>query len=252
MSSPSQRPRLIPVIDVMAGQVVRAIGGRREEYRPIASRLTSSANPVAVAKRLFDLTGGSEFYLADLDAIRGGYEISSEVMRLLGEIAQPCWLDVGISAVRPPAILAATPACWPVVATETCAEPDLLKEVVASSASRPVAISLDLNSGSLLGNWRAWGATDDRDAAAVVRTAIRHGANTVIVLDLSRVGTGTGSGTEDLLRSLRSEFGGIDLIAGGGVRTWDDLESLGEAGATGVLVASALHDGILTFPPPGS
>ncbi|HEY1191505.1 MAG TPA: HisA/HisF-related TIM barrel protein, partial [Gemmata sp.] len=65
---------------------------------------------------------------------------------------------------------------------------------------------------------------------------------------LARVGTGTGSGTEPLLRAIRAEFPELDLIAGGGVRTWDDVDRLGEAGATGVLVASALHDGTLSAP----
>ena len=59
--------RIIPVIDVMGGQVVRAVGGRRSEYRPIVSKLTDSTEPVEVAKALLGATGVGEIYLADLD-----------------------------------------------------------------------------------------------------------------------------------------------------------------------------------------
>jgi phosphoribosylformimino-5-aminoimidazole carboxamide ribotide isomerase len=37
----------------------------------------------------------------------------------------------------------------------------------------------------------------------------------------------------------------LGIITGGGVRTWDDVERLGDAGADAILVASALHDGTI-------
>src|SRR5262249_52677780 len=63
--------RIIPVLDVMKGQVVPGVGGRRHEYRPIVSRLTSATDPVGVAQALAAHFGWRDFYLADLDAILG-------------------------------------------------------------------------------------------------------------------------------------------------------------------------------------
>ena len=67
----------------------------------------------------------------------------------------------------------------------------------------------------------------------------------MIVLDLARVGTGTGSGTEALLNQLRALQPAVELIGGGGVRGAADLRRLTAAGYDRVLVASALHDGNL-------
>ncbi|MBM3983275.1 MAG: nickel transporter [Planctomycetes bacterium] len=230
-------PRLIPVLDVMNGHVVRAVAGRRDHYKPVESKLTVSAHPINVALALLDRTGAHELYVADLDAIRGGSAVSSAVARLVRELNCAVWLDAGIGPHRPPAILPVGANVRPVVALETAAPAD---------ADARGAVSLDLKAGQLLGRWADWGAAHDRDALAVARTAITAGAKTLIVLDLARVGTGSGTGTEELLRAIRATWPEVDLLAGGGVRTWADVERLGEAGATGVLVASALHDGTLS------
>ena len=67
----------------------------------------------------------------------------------------------------------------------------------------------------------------------------------LLVLDLQRVGVGSGIGTEDLCSHLISRYSDLELITGGGVRDAADLRRLKDLGIAGVLVASALHDGRL-------
>src|SRR5262249_61282863 len=64
----------------------------------------------------------------------------------------------------------------------------------------------------------------------------------VIVMTLARVGSGAGP---DLTRlhQVRSQNPGRRIYAAGGVRDATDLRGLSAAGAAGVLVATALHDG---------
>src|SRR5262245_40197552 len=63
--------RVIPVLDVKEGIVVRGVGGRRDEYRPLVSRLTSSVDPVTVATALIDRFQSSRLYLGYFDADAG-------------------------------------------------------------------------------------------------------------------------------------------------------------------------------------
>ena len=244
METARKPPRIIPVLDVMNGHVVRAIGGRRDEYKPVVSKLTTSTEPTEVAKALLAATGANELYVADLDAIHRGTGFSSAVSWLLEQVSVPVWVDAGFGGSTGTEVPDA-PNLRPVVGFETCQTEQVLTDILFKPPPRTVAFSLDLKAGRLHGNWAAWGLKGD---LAVSRLARRvHGLNvrTLIVLDLARVGTGTGCGTEELLRQLRDEFPDLDLIAGGGVRAHEDVERLGEAGATGVLVASALHDGTL-------
>lgn len=237
------QPRIIPVLDVMGGVVVRAVGGRRDEYRPIESRVTLSTHPVQVAANLLALTSAAELYVADLDAIRGGREVSPQVQRLFREFASPFWVDIGINSLRPASLLPELPNVWPVVGLETASEPRHLADTLAVCGTRRVAFSIDLNRGRLLGQWAAWGIEHERDVLGLARRVIALGVRTLIVLDLARVGTGTGCGTESVLKAIRAEFPDVELIAGGGVQTVADVNRLGESGANAVLVASALHDG---------
>ena len=68
----------------------------------------------------------------------------------------------------------------------------------------------------------------------------------MIVLDLARVGVGSGTGTEELCRQLAATYRDVEVIAGGGVRDAADLRRLKEWGVRAALVASALHDGRLS------
>ena len=245
MNAERKAPRIIPVLDVMNGHAVRAVGGQRDKYQPILCPFTSSRKAYDVAGAVLRLAKASELYVADLDAIMRKARVSSAVQTIVDMWSVTTWLDAGIGRKLRVSDLPDLPHVRPVVGSETCATPDDLREALAEAGERPPAFSIDLKGGRLLGNWQNWELDGSFDVLRLARRVIEMGVRTLIVLDLARVGTGTGTGTEPLLRAIRNAFPEVDLIAGGGVRSREDIERLGEAGATGVLVASALHDGTL-------
>ena len=88
--------RLVPVIDLLRGQVVRARRGDRQSYRPIESALCRSCEPLVVARKLCDHVGSSCLYLADLDAIQGRPAQAGAVAALLdGLPSVQLWIDAG-------------------------------------------------------------------------------------------------------------------------------------------------------------
>lgn len=66
----------------------------------------------------------------------------------------------------------------------------------------------------------------------------------LLVIDLSRVGTMLGPNTE-LISIVRRRFHD-QLIVGGGIRNEDDIIMLKSLGVNGVLIATAIHKGIIT------
>jgi phosphoribosylformimino-5-aminoimidazole carboxamide ribotide isomerase len=229
---------ILPVIDLRNGIAVRAIAGRRAEYRPLVSRLTASTEPLAVARAIRDRFGWTAVYLADLDAI-GGAAPAFDVLERLRADGFQLWLDAGVRDVADAERLEAAGVDQVIVGLETVHGPAEWKVIVRRLGAERVVFSLDLRNGRPVAASADWPA----DAAAIVARVVADGGRRVIVLDLARVGGGRGTGTEELCVELVRQHPGVAFFAGGGVRSLDDVGRWEAIGVAGVLVASALHDG---------
>jgi phosphoribosylformimino-5-aminoimidazole carboxamide ribotide isomerase len=233
--------RIIPVLDLQAGQIVRGIAGQRRQYRPVASRLTRSSAPVDVAEAFAHHFGCRELYLADLDAIAGA-EPAWEVYSALRQRGFALWVDAGVRRAEQGQALARTGIETIVAGLETLAGPSTLAELVQTLGQR-IVFSLDLRGGVPLGDTARWSGTD---AWSIACEGVALGVRRLLVLDLVRVGMASGTGTEDLCARITRSFPEVEVSAGGGVRDRADLCRLRDAGVKVALVASALHDGVLT------
>lgn len=240
--------RVIPVIDVRYGRVVRAVGGRRNEYAPpVGSRVSPSCDPVEMAEALLAATRTRELYFADLDAIVDGDSVDHAGFKLARLTGVTLWADLGFRGDDVTLLRHTQPSLRAVLGGETIRSPDLIKWVVENWPA--TAYSIDLRNGRLMGDFHAWDL-DPVSPQAVAEQIAGFGVRTLFVIDVASVGERLGPFTGSMLRSIRAAVPGVDLIAGGGVRDWDDVRRLEEVGVDGVLVASALHDGTLTFPRP--
>src|SRR5262245_49329953 len=115
-------PRLIPVIDVLGGIVVRAVAGKRDRYRPLVSQLTGSNFPVTVAEALREHAGTAELYLADLDAIMGKAP-ALPLYQILARRGFQLWVDAGIRTAAAATALVESGVAVPVAGLETLAGP---------------------------------------------------------------------------------------------------------------------------------
>jgi phosphoribosylformimino-5-aminoimidazole carboxamide ribotide isomerase len=229
--------RIIPVLDLKGGEIVHAVGGRRDEYRPIRSRLVDSSEPGVVAQTIRDRLGLREMYLADLDAI-AGEPPAWHVFRSLCEMGIDLKVDIGIRDTTLPATLLETGVRGVIIGLETIAGPQTLREIVAGIGARALWFSLDLKNGEPLISGDDW---PDRTPEAIVAEVVRVGIRQVIVLDLAHVGERRGTGTEELCARLLGARSGIELIVGGGVRNRADINRLEQLGVAGALVATAIH-----------
>ncbi len=230
--------RIIPVIDLKGGQVVHAVGGRRDEYRPIRSPLVNSSCPEIVARTFRDRLNLYEIYVADLDAI-GGAEPAWGVYRTLAGMDLGLMVDAGVRDVATGQAVQDAGVSGVVVGLETVGGPRLLREIVERIGHDAVWFSLDLKGGQPLGDVSEW---RDPSAEGIAAEVIALGIRRLTVLDLARVGERGGTGTEDLCRRLLDAEPDLQLVAGGGIRDDDDIDDLAAVGVSGVLVATAIHE----------
>jgi phosphoribosylformimino-5-aminoimidazole carboxamide ribotide isomerase len=187
-----------------------------------------------------DLLGLGELYIADLDAISGEPPDVVLYRQLAGQGVR-LWIDAGL---RDPDNLAAIldlDRADIVVGIETAAGPDAVAAILDRTDPGRVVISLDLFDGvARLPGEADWAATDPEGLS---RQVLDMGVRRLILLDLARVGTGRGTGTRELLSLLRATFPAAEISVGGGIAGIEELIDMQVAGASGVLVGSALHDG---------
>ena len=89
---------VIPVLDLKGGAVVHARMGQRSQYRPIETPLSSSSNPVEVARGLLSIYPFATFYIADLDAIEGAGDNNAAIAQLKAEFpGLAFWVDNGVA-----------------------------------------------------------------------------------------------------------------------------------------------------------
>ena len=124
---------------------------------------------------------------------------------------------------------------------ETLAGPQALGEIVRELGSQRTIFSLDLDEGRpRKGAQSAWKSDD---AFELALEATEQGVRQILLLDVARVGTGRGPGTTDLTAQIRAVVPEVNVFVGGGISGIDEVFELRAAGASGVLVASAIHDG---------
>ena len=228
--------QIIPVLDVQGGLVVRGIAGRRTEYRPIVSRLTTATDPLAVALAFRSHFGLTRLSLGDLDAIGGGPPALA-LYASLQEAGFQLLVDAGIRTLKNAGPVARAGVDTLIAGLETLAGPGILGDLVVEFGAERLLFSLDLKAGQPFIAGAAW---PEREPLAIAARAIGQGVRRVLVLDLASVGVGAGTGTEALCQQLAARHPEVTVIAGGGVRDIADLRRLRAIGVRGVLMASAL------------
>jgi len=219
---------IIPVVDLLHGQVVRAVRGQRNNYQPIVSPLCGSSEPATVARILCQHCASPVLYVADLDAILGrGLQVQALRVLMAALPETTLWLDAGFADAADGQAAAQALGLGPRLVLVFGSES--LRSAQALADLPPQAVlSLDRRDGVALdpaGCWAQPALWPDR----------------VIVMTLERVGADAGPDL-DTLRAVAARRPGAQLIGAGGVRHPADVAEAAAAGAQAWLVASALHD----------
>lgn len=223
---------LVPVIDLMGGRVVQARGGKRDQYGPVRSKLCSGSAAAEIVQGYLGLYPFSTLYIADLDAIEGNGDNFAIIEGLGAEFpALDIWVDAGLSESDECFGWLARGIGQLVLGSESQKNTETLESLLGDGNEGRIILSLDFKGGRFLGSPDILERPD-------------LWPRRVIAMTLDRVGGAEGP---DLgrLGQLMAAAPGDEVFAAGGVRGVDDLMALARLGVSGVLTASALHDGRL-------
>ena len=220
----TQSFQIIPVIDLMRGQVVHAKFGQRQRYAPINSRLCDSSEALDIVAALLKLYPFRTLYIADIDAILGIGNHDALITKIINAFPKlTIWLDSGkrLSGCK----------ALPVLGSESFLNLETYLE-----NKKPHVLSLDFNAQGAMG-------------ISELHNEATHWPEEVICMALNAVGSSQGVDVARL-EQIMTLNKASKIYAAGGVRNINDLQALVAMNLSGqisgVLVASALHNGQMT------
>jgi phosphoribosylformimino-5-aminoimidazole carboxamide ribotide isomerase len=236
--------RLIPVIDLLDGQVVHAIKGERKHYRPVQSILCDASDPISIARAFRDRLGLNEIYIADLSALlSSGQNNHREIIATLAEKEGiNILLDAGTSNAEEALAWLKLGVRKVIVGSETLRTEASLEEMPTSLDPDRLIFSLDFRAGKIMSQCTALTLMPPLEVLALLHSSAWK---EVILLDLRRVGSGEGA-DRSIAAKVRSNLPDLKLLIGGGIANSEELFELESMGISGVLAATALHQGIIT------
>jgi len=234
--------RVIPVMDLLNGVVVHAKKGERENYKPVESVLTPSKDPLVIGEAFKKLFGFKEVYAADLDAIQSLWTLTNfSVLEKLSQLGIELMVDCGVASLESAKVILDLGVNKVVIGTETLASIKQYEDIVREIGEEKVVLSLDLKEGRLLGEVSK---EVEKDPLKLLEKVSKIGAKEIIILELSKVGTGGGI-PEKIVKKV-SKATTLPIIIGGGVKDIDDIKKAIDLNVEGVLIATALHTGKIT------
>ena len=226
---------VIPAVDVQDGAVVQLVGGERGSGREYG-------DPVEAAER-WVAAGAHTLHLVDLDgAFDGERENADAIERIVEAVDVPVQIGGGIRTVADARTLLDSGVERVILGTAAVENPGLVTEINDTHPGR-VLVSLDAKGDEVVvSGWTEGTGMDPAEAAIEYE---ERGAGGILFTDVDVEGRLEGVDAERVQRV--AEAVSIPVVASGGVGTISDIRTLHEAGASAVVVGSALYEGRFTL-----
>lgn len=236
--------RVIPCLDVHAGQVTRGVQFGRAEK----GELRNVGDPVQLALA-YNAQGADELVFFDITA---SAHDRGTMVGVIEQVATQCFMPLtvggGIRSVEDMGVMLHAGADKVSINSAALANPELIRAGAEKFGSQCIVVSIDARR---IGpdTWRVFShggrRETDWEALAWARHAVDLGAGEIVLNSIDADGTKRGYDLE-ITRRI-SEAVGVPVVASGGAGTLDHLvEVLRQGRADAVLAASIFHEGTYT------
>lgn len=226
--------RIIPAIDIIDGKCVRLTQG---DY---AQKKIYNENPVDVAKS-FEDAGLQYLHVVDLDGAKAGKVVNWKVVEALTAQTN-LEIDFGGGIKTDEDIQRLFDAGVEQVNLGSIAvkDPEKTKGWIKTYGKKKIILSADVKNERISIN--GWQQNSDLTITSFIREYLRNGIEFVTCTDIAVDGMLTGPNVE-LYKTLLLTFPQLNLVASGGVSSFDDLIELRRIGVDGVIVGKAIYEG---------
>ena len=228
---------IIPAIDLKGGKCVQLRQGKEEDV------IFSANNPVEIAIKWVE-EGARRLHIIDLD---GAFQHSARNEPLIERIVRAegvrekakIQVGGGIRSYEKAAKFLNIGVSTIILGTAALETPELVKKLVKDFSPERIMIALDARGGRVaIKGWREITGLKVKDAARKVE---EMGAGSILFTNIDVEGLMRGVNMDIIEEVTRSTS--LPVIVSGGVSSIEDVRRIKEAGASGVVIGSALYMG---------
>ena len=232
---------IFPAIDLRGGHVVRL-----QEGDP--TRQTSySSDPEWVAEEWLR-AGARWLHVVNLDGAFGEPDaINQKALESILKVAKRSGVKVqlggGLRSIKSIKATFDLGVDRVILGTFAMEYPDLLPELIANYGPDRIGVSLDARKGLIhIHGWKSSTSIQVVDKAVELQNI---GLHWLIYTDISRDGLQKGLNLPATIALKKATS--LEIIASGGVQSWEDIHLAFQANLAGVIIGKALYEGFFNF-----
>lgn len=229
--------RIIPAIDIIDGKCVRLTKG---DY---ATKKIYNENPLEIAKE-FEANGIQYLHLVDLDGAKSGRIVNYKILEQISENTN-LKIDFGggLKTNADLEIAFNSGASQITGGSIAVKNPVLFQEWISKYVSK-IILGADVYAEKIAVS--GWQETSVLDLLPFIEKYQNFGIKTIICTDISKDGMLEGP-SFSLYEKIVTAFPDINLIASGGVSSFEELPKLQLLGCKGVIIGKAIYEGKISL-----
>ncbi|WP_321421325.1 1-(5-phosphoribosyl)-5-[(5-phosphoribosylamino)methylideneamino]imidazole-4-carboxamide isomerase [uncultured Methanobacterium sp.] len=227
---------IMPAVDIKNGKCVQLVQGKPGTEQIILD------NPAEVALE-WEKKGASVLHVIDLGGALEEGGNTPVVEEILKKVSVPVQMGGGIRTLYDATNLLNMGVDRIILGTLAIQDPKTVELLSSEFGSERIMVALDSKDSQVV--VRGWTEKTNQTAPELGKIMENHGAGGILFTNVDHEGLLGGFRVEPLLELL--EAVDIPVVYSGGVSTLEDVATLSQTDAYGVVIGSALYKGTINF-----
>ncbi|MBP2622577.1 1-(5-phosphoribosyl)-5-[(5-phosphoribosylamino)methylideneamino]imidazole-4-carboxamide isomerase [Streptococcus oricebi] len=230
--------KILPAIDIRAGQAVRLFQGDFAQSQVVHPQVVEQA-------KTFKEAGIGMIHVVDLDGALEGQAINRDLIaQIKSETQLAIQLGGGIRQLQQIEDYLAAGIDRVIIGSMAVKDPTFVSQAIERFGADKIVVGIDAKEGQVA--TEGWIKTNSVNFLDLALDMERRGVGLFVYTDVGRDGTLTGPNL-DHYKLLLSALSKAQLIASGGISSLEDLKELKEAGLAGAIVGQAYYSGKISL-----
>lgn len=225
---------IFPAIDIKDAKSVRLYKGLKDNQKIYFN------SPLDAAKKFVD-EGTKYLHIVDLDGAFEGITKNFDIIKAIASKYPEITIQIG-GGIRSleTAELYLSIGLKVIIGSKALEDMDMIKYLTSKYEDK-IIVSVDCKNGYATKN--GWVDTTEQKNTDIIGKLVDVGVKTFVYTDIDKDGAMSGPNFKEL-ETINNSFD-INLIASGGISTYEDVKKLESMGIYGAIIGKAIYEGVI-------